>query len=98
MTVSRPRPRGCRAAEEEHELVERAQLGVVVLELARGDVAEALDLDLVDDRVEDVRARAEALAGEHLQAQPLRYLALLSPRRIVTVLRRLRSWSATSGL
>ena len=49
--------------EEDDELVERAQLGVVVLQLARRDVAEALDLDLVDDRVEDVRARAEALAA-----------------------------------
>ena len=49
--------------EEDDELVERAQLGVVVLQLARRHVAEALDLDLVDDRVEDVRARPEALAA-----------------------------------
>ena len=63
--------------EEDHELVERAQLGVVVLQLARRDVAEALDLDLVDDRVEDVRARAEALAAEHLEAEALAVLRAL---------------------
>src|SRR4051812_46186550 len=64
-------------AEEHDELVERAQLGVVVLELARRDIAETLDLDLVDHGVEDVRARAEALTAEHLEAQALAVLDAL---------------------
>src|SRR3954470_23026520 len=51
-------------AEEAGHLVGASDLGVVVLDLPRRQLAERLDLDLVDHRVEDVLARAEADAAE----------------------------------
>ena len=74
-----------------------AHLRVVVLDLTWRELHQALDLDLVDDRVEDLLARAVALTDEHLHDHALLVLLDLSPRRIVAVLRRLRSWSATIG-
>src|SRR5438874_11626650 len=51
-------------AEEAGHLVGAADLGVVVLNLPRRQLAERLHLDLVDHRVEDVLARAEADTAE----------------------------------
>src|SRR5690349_20140148 len=52
-------------AEEVGELVDVPDLRVVVLDLARRDLLQLLHLDLVDDRVEDLLAHAEALPHEH---------------------------------
>src|SRR4029078_6322408 len=48
--------------EEVDQLVRAAELGVVVLDLARGEVLDALDLDVVDDRVEELLARRVLVA------------------------------------
>jgi hypothetical protein len=40
-----------------HELLGAAELGVVVLDVARGEVLHALDVDVVDHRVEELLAR-----------------------------------------
>ena len=48
--------------EEVDELVRAAELGVVVLDVARGEVLDALDLDVVDDRVEELLARRVLVA------------------------------------
>ena len=58
-------------AEEVRHLVGAADLGVVVLDLARRELAERLHVDLVDHRVEDVLARAVAGADEHRDDHPL---------------------------
>src|SRR5437868_2926040 len=57
--------------EEAGHLLDAADLRVVVLDLARREVAELLHLDLVDHRVEDLLARAEPGAREHLDDHPL---------------------------
>src|SRR4051794_8655709 len=51
--------------EEVLHLVVAAELGVVVLDVARREVLEALDLDLVDDRLEDLLARGVLVADGH---------------------------------
>src|SRR3954454_24391951 len=66
-------------AEEAGHLVGAADLGVVVLDLPRRQLAERLDLDLVDHRVEDVLARAEADAAEDAHHHALLVLAGLVP-------------------
>src|SRR6201999_1361785 len=43
--------------QEVDYLVEAAELGVVVLDVAPGQLLHALDLDRVDDRLEDLLAR-----------------------------------------
>src|SRR5437868_2079704 len=43
--------------QEMDGLVEPAELGVVVLDVARGELLDALDIDGVDDRLEDLLAR-----------------------------------------
>src|SRR5436189_5477444 len=58
-------------AQEAGHLLRPPDLGVVVLDLARRQLLERLDLDLVDDRVEDPLPRAEARAREHLDDHPL---------------------------
>ena len=65
------------AREPLGELVEPADLGVVVLDLARGEVREGLHLDLVDHRVEDFLALAVARADEHGDDHPLAVLRRL---------------------
>ena len=71
----RPRRRGCRAGRGSGHLVGAPDLGVVVLDLARRQLAERLHLDLVDHRVEDVLARAEAHAAEDAHDHALLVLA-----------------------
>src|SRR3954453_20630421 len=66
-------------AEEAGHLVGASDLGVVVLDLPRRQLAERLDLDLVDHRVEDVLARAEADAAEDAHHHALLVLAGLVP-------------------
>ena len=61
--------------EEGDHVLGALDLRVVLLDLARGALAQRLHLDLVDDRVEDLLPRAEALAGEHLHDHPLPVLA-----------------------
>ena len=80
--------------EEVDHLLVAAELGVVVLDVARREVLDALDLDLVDDRLEDLLARRVLVADRHQHRLVLRYLCDLSPRRIVAVLRPRLSWSA----
>ena len=77
-------------------LLGAAHLRVVVLDLARGELGEALDLDLVDDRVEDVLARPEPGATSTDTIIPFWYLRDLSPSRIVAVLRCDRSCASTT--
>ena len=48
--------------EEVHELLGAAELGVVVLDVARREVLDALDLDVVDHRVEELLARRVLVA------------------------------------
>src|SRR3954451_2062000 len=48
--------------EEVDQLVRAAELGVVVLDLARREVLDALDLDVVDHRVEQLLARRVLVA------------------------------------
>ena len=52
-------------AEPLDELVDAPDLGVVVLDLTRRELAERLDVDLVDHGVEDLLALAVACADEH---------------------------------
>ena len=59
------------------ELVGAADLRVVVLDLARRELAEALDLDLVDHGVEDLLALPVADADEHGHDHPLLVLRRL---------------------
>ena len=44
--------------EEVERVLDEAELGVVALDLALGQLAHRLDVDLVDDRREDALARA----------------------------------------
>ena len=67
-------------AEEADELLDAADLRVVVLDLARRELAEPLDLDLVDDGVEDLLALAVAQPDEHGDDHPLAVLARLVAR------------------
>ena len=46
--------------EEVDRLLEAAELGVVVLDVARGELLDPLHLDVVDHRGEDLLARAGA--------------------------------------
>src|SRR5882672_678958 len=75
-------------AQEARHLVGPADLGIVVLDLARRELAEGLHLDLVDDGLEDALARAEADAAEHLHDHALLVLARLvtetNRRRLAT--------------
>ena len=64
-------------AQEVRHLLVPPHLGVVVLDLARRELVEPLDLDLVDHRVEDVLPRPEAGADEHRDDHPLLVLARL---------------------
>ena len=73
--------------EEVDHLVDPAELRVVVLDVAGGQVLDPLDLDLVDHRVEDLLARRVLVADRHQHAVVLAVLVDLSPRRIVAVLR-----------
>src|SRR5438105_8944075 len=57
--------------EEAGHLLDAADLRVVVLDLARREVAELLHLDLVDHRVEDLLPGAEARTREYLHDHPL---------------------------
>ena len=77
VTRSSSRSRSCRAGRGTSPSVVRRIFRVVVLDLARRQLAEALGLDLVDHRVEDVLARAEAHAAEHPDDHPLLVLARL---------------------
>jgi hypothetical protein len=63
--------------EEVDHLVHATELGVVVLNVARGQVADALDLDLVDDRVEDLLPRGVLVADRHQHAVVLAVLVRL---------------------
>ena len=78
-------------------LVEAAELGVVVLDVARGEVAHLLDLD------RSITASKICSRGECWKptvtstTSPLRYFLLLSPSRIVAVLRPRLSWSMKTG-
>src|SRR3954454_2199064 len=51
--------------EEVLHLVLAAELGVVVLDVARREVLETLDLDLIDDRLEDLLSRRVLVADRH---------------------------------
>src|SRR3954465_5833436 len=52
--------------EEVDHLLLAAELGVVVLDVTRRELAHPLDLDLVDDRVEDLLPRRVLIAdGDH---------------------------------
>src|SRR3954447_5630951 len=64
-------------AQEVGHLVVAADLRVVVLDLPRRELAERLDLDLVDHCVEDVLARAEAHPAEDAHDHALLVLARL---------------------
>src|SRR2546421_570465 len=61
--------------EEGRHVLGAADLRVVVLDLAGGQVGEGLHLDLVDDRVEHLLARAVARADEHVDDHALPVLA-----------------------
>src|SRR5215217_1919766 len=52
-------------SEEGGEFLRAAYLRIVVLDVARGELAESLHLDLVDDGVEDLVPGAVARADEH---------------------------------
>ena len=68
-----------------------------MLNVPRRELAESLHLDLVDHRVEDLLPRPIAGADEHWTTMPFLYFRDLSPKRIVAVWRRERSWAATIG-
>src|SRR4051812_14697619 len=51
--------------EEMDHLVVPAELGVVVLDVPRRQVLDPLDVDLVDDRLEDLLARRVLIADRH---------------------------------
>ena len=74
--------------EEGRHVLGAANLRIVVLDLARGELAERLHLDLVDDGVEDAVTQAEACACEHLHDHPLpvfrRLVAQANRRRLAT--------------
>src|SRR5688500_20210217 len=61
--------------EERGEVFGPPDLGVVVLDLARGEVAKRLHVDLVDHGVEDLLAGAEPDPAPHRDAHPLLALA-----------------------
>ena len=70
--------------EEVGGLLEAAELGVVVLDVARREVADPLHLDVVDHRGEDLLARAVAEADrdpDHLAALVLAALVAEPDRR-----------------
>ena len=60
--------------EEVDHLVDAPELGVVVLDLPRREVAHPLDLDLVDHRVEDLLPRRVLIADRHQHALVLAVL------------------------
>src|SRR4051794_7924491 len=65
--------------EELALVLEAAELGVVVLDVAPGKVFELLHLDVVDDRAEDFLARAVAEAdGDPDDLPPLVLAALVA--------------------
>ena len=71
---------------EELDLVlEPAELGIVVLDVARREVADLLHLDVVDHRGEDFLARAVAKPTVIQTTWPRSYFEVLSPSRIVAV-------------
>src|SRR3954465_5493388 len=76
--------------EEVDHLLVAAELGVVVLDVAGRQVADALDLDLVDDRVEDLLARRVLVPDGHHHRLVLlvlvRLVAQADRRRLATPL------------
>src|SRR5579862_1812948 len=64
-------------AQEVRHLLRAADLGVVVLDLPRREVAQPFHLDLVDHRVENVLPRPETRPDEHGDDHPLLVLARL---------------------
>src|SRR5579871_1614402 len=67
-------------AQERGELLDVADLWVVVLDLAGRHLVQRLDLDLVDDRVEDLLAHVEALTGKDADDHPLAVLPGFVPQ------------------
>ena len=67
-------------AQEVRELVDVADLGVVVLDLARRDLAQRLDLDLVD-RPRRTPSRARRSAGRRARRRPAPSCTCRSCRR-----------------
>ena len=83
--------------EEVHHLVEAAELRVVVLDVARGQLLRLLDLHR-SITASKIRSRGECWKPTVISTtSPLRYFLLLSPRRIVAVLRPRLSWSTKIG-
>src|SRR5688500_3978126 len=62
-------------AEEAGELLRPPDLGIVVFDLTGRELRHALDLDLVDHRVEDPLARAVARPAQHGHDHALLVLA-----------------------
>jgi hypothetical protein len=77
VTRSDPRPAVVERPQELRQLLDSPDLGVVVLDLVRGELSERLHLDLVDHGVEDLFPRPEAGAGEYRDDHPLLVLRRL---------------------
>ena len=83
--------------EEVEGVLHEAELGVVALDLALGELAHRLDVTSSMMAVK-IRWRGPWRWPTVTQTSwPLRYLWDLSPSRMVAVLRPLRSWSMKSG-
>ena len=89
---------GCRAGRESGQSSSVCRISGLSCSISFGDSSPSrLHLDLVDHRVEDVLARAEAGAGEHGDDHPLLVLARLvaePDRRRLAVA---SSWASTIG-
>ena len=95
----RPRRRGCRAGPRKTTNSSSVRSSGLSCCSSRGETSPRRLTSTLSTTASKTCVRGpKRWPQSTFRQRPLRYLALLSPSRIVTVLRRLRSWSATRGL